>query len=101
MHYKDLLKIILQSAVLLPVDNDYYTWMIVYMIDYTHCYHRKEGSGHPTPLLVLIFLHNRAVFPNKSRLITKHTQRSTNPRQSPSYFCSDLWTHAKYLVANM
>ena len=65
MHYKALLKIILQSAVLLPVDYDvlYMADCInYYMIDYTHCHHRKENRGHPMPLLALIYFSTTECF---------------------------------------
>ena len=43
-------KIIVQSTVLLPVDNKDDC-----MIDYTNCDHRKESGGYPMLLLALIY----------------------------------------------
>ena len=42
--------------------------MIVYMIDYTHCHHREVSGGHPTSLLVLIYLSTTELSHYKVRI---------------------------------
>ena len=78
VHYKALLKIIAQSAVLLPVDYD-----ILYMDDciYDQLYSllpQEGSSGHPIPLLVLIYFSTTEQFSyNKNHLIIKYTRSRT------------------------
>ena len=71
VHYKALLKIILQSVVLLPVDND-----VLYMVDCIQDQYSLlvQGGKRWPPYAIIginLFLHNRALFPNKNHLIIK------------------------------
>ena len=78
MHYKALLKIILQSALLLPVDNDilYMDDCIIRLIILTVTTGRKAVAAY-TIIDINLFLHSIVVFCNKNHLTIKYTQSRT------------------------